>query len=62
MEEAILDKEEFVGLVDIFRLLQRWRDERNQRMMADENLVETTARKEMENEDKKPESNSSIWR
>lgn len=46
MEEATLTQEEFVGLVDIFRLLQRWRDERNQRILAEENSAESTERKE----------------
>lgn len=46
MEEATLTQEEFVGLVDVFRLLQRWRDERNQRILAEENPVESTERKE----------------
>lgn len=58
MEEATLTQEEFVGLVGIFRLLQKWRDERNQRILADENSAEINERKEPGNEKRNSEPNS----
>lgn len=36
MEEVVLAPEEFSGLVDVFRLLRKWRDENNQTILADE--------------------------
>jgi hypothetical protein len=46
MEEVKLAPEEFVGLVDVFRLLRKWRDERNQALSEKEEIVSAQAQEE----------------
>lgn len=38
MEEEQLTGEEFKDLVDVFRILRRWRDENNQTFLEEENM------------------------
>lgn len=47
MEEVKLAPEEFVGLVDVFRLLRKWRDERNQALSEKEEIVSAQALEEL---------------
>lgn len=49
MEKVVLAPEEFSGLVEVFRILRKWRDENNQNILAEES-VETKTDKETKHE------------
>lgn len=38
MEKVVLAPEEFSGLVEVFRLLRKWRDENNQNILSEESV------------------------